>query len=316
MATVKPIKPKKPVDYVGYEPVMLAVSMARAMAWVLEQLHADNNLEHALQDAPAEMETPGWPHTVVADALREAHDDIEREYRKLGTNLLQKEASPRTSASFARLAAPPGDERPAGKAVGRGSRKGAPGEPRGKPDGAQAPRADANLPQKEARSGGSRTPPAAPRPREAEGRCVMAAKRRADSDIETLVESIRTRLLQAPDQAAALRYVHAVLDGWNPTPEHEALVAQRMAEHMAAAAEIDRREAEQERCPDCAEHKRRFSAAVEASGIAHLHVHCPAHPVLIFDDSTTSDTLREAGISSKRQTEYQRRMSSLLAGRA
>jgi len=131
----------------------------------------------------------------------------------------------------------------------------------------------------------------------------MAAKRRADSDIETLLESIRTRLLQAPDQAAALRYVHAVLDGWNPTPEHEALVAQRMAEHMAWAAEIDRREAEQERCPDCVEHRRRFRATLEASGIAHLHVHCPAHLVLIFDDSTTSDTLRAAGISSERQTE-------------
>ena len=93
MATVKPIKPKKPVDYVGYEPVMLAVSKARAMAWVLEQIHANNNLEHALQDAPAEMETADWLYTVVADALREAHDKIEREYRKLGTNLLAKEAA-------------------------------------------------------------------------------------------------------------------------------------------------------------------------------------------------------------------------------
>ncbi len=67
MATVKPIKSKKAVDYVGYEPVMLAVSKARAMAWVLEQLHANNNLEHALQDAPEE--TADWLHSVVADAL-------------------------------------------------------------------------------------------------------------------------------------------------------------------------------------------------------------------------------------------------------
>ncbi len=39
---------------------------------------------------------------------------------------------------------------------------------------------------------------------------------------------------------------------------------------------------------------------------------------LTADDGTTTpeDTLREAGISSKRQTQYQRRMSSLLAGRA
>jgi hypothetical protein len=31
---------------------------------------------------------------------------------------------------------------------------------------------------------------------------------------------------------------------------------------------------------------------------------------------TPEDTLREAGISSERQAKYQRRMSSLLAGRA
>ena len=33
------------------------------------------------------------------------------------------------------------------------------------------------------------------------------------------------------------------------------------------------------------------------------------------DPITPEDTLREAGISSKRQAKYQRRMSSLLAGR-
>jgi hypothetical protein len=90
MATVKPIKPKKPVDYVGYEPVMIAVSKARAMAWVLEQLHANNNLEHGLQDAPEEMAE--WLHSAVADALNATLDEIETEYRKLGTNLLEKEA--------------------------------------------------------------------------------------------------------------------------------------------------------------------------------------------------------------------------------
>ena len=81
MATVKPIKREKPADRVAFEPVMAAISKARAMAWVLEQLHANNNLEHALQDAPEE--TADWLHTVVAEALHEAHDAIEREYRKL-----------------------------------------------------------------------------------------------------------------------------------------------------------------------------------------------------------------------------------------
>ena len=92
MATVKPIKPKKTVDYVDYEPVMIAVSKARAMAWVLEQLGQSgfpNNLQHALEDGPED--TNGWLNYVVGDALRAALDDIEREYRKLGTNLLQKE---------------------------------------------------------------------------------------------------------------------------------------------------------------------------------------------------------------------------------
>jgi hypothetical protein len=97
MAKVRPIKPKKPVDYVGYEPVMLAVSKARAMAWVLEELGetggAGNNLVHALEDLGTPEETRGWLHSVVGDALRAALDEIEREYRKLGTNLLEKEAA-------------------------------------------------------------------------------------------------------------------------------------------------------------------------------------------------------------------------------
>src|SRR5258705_13489771 len=95
MATVKPIKPKKPVDYVGYEPVMIAVSKARAMAWVLEQLGeadgAGNNLVHALEDTGTPEKTREWLHAVVGDALRAALGDIEVEYRKLGTNLLEKE---------------------------------------------------------------------------------------------------------------------------------------------------------------------------------------------------------------------------------
>jgi hypothetical protein len=99
MATVKPIKPEKAVDYVAYEPVMIAVSKARAMAWVLEELGADetstlrNNLVDALKDAPRPEDTRDWLQSVVAEALHAAHDEIEREYRKLGTNLLMKEAA-------------------------------------------------------------------------------------------------------------------------------------------------------------------------------------------------------------------------------
>jgi hypothetical protein len=42
-----------------------------------------------------------------------------------------------------------------------------------------------------------------------------------------------------------------------------------------------------------------------------------ARRLMAFEEMTTTpeDTLRAAGISSKRQARYQRRMSSLLAGR-
>ena len=87
------IKPAKPVDYVGYEPVMYAVSKARAMAWILDQLAPDGqtNLGHAL-DQVAKIRTAGCMG-VVGDALRSALDEIETEYRKLGTNLLAKEVA-------------------------------------------------------------------------------------------------------------------------------------------------------------------------------------------------------------------------------
>lgn len=88
MATVKRIKPKKPVDRVAYEPVMCAVSKARAMAAVLEQLGEEhNNLVFALYP----KETREWLHGAVADTLRATLDEIEREYRDLRTDLLQKE---------------------------------------------------------------------------------------------------------------------------------------------------------------------------------------------------------------------------------
>jgi len=96
MAKVQPIKP---VDRVAYEPVMCAVSKARAMAWVLEELGANetstirNNLVHALEDAPRPEDTRDWLHSVIAEALHASLDEIETEYRKLGTNLLMKEAA-------------------------------------------------------------------------------------------------------------------------------------------------------------------------------------------------------------------------------
>ncbi len=96
------LKPAKPVDRVAYEPLMLALSKARAMAWTLGQLGASrgaigNNLQNALDDAPHPEVTHDWLHDVVGDALRAALDEIEREYRKLGTNLHEKEAAAITS---------------------------------------------------------------------------------------------------------------------------------------------------------------------------------------------------------------------------
>jgi len=92
MATVKPIKQEKPVDRVAYEPVMLAVSKARAAGYLLDATThpdqtwapgTDDNLDHHI----------GWIRDIACDALRASLDEIEVEYRKLGTNLLQKEAA-------------------------------------------------------------------------------------------------------------------------------------------------------------------------------------------------------------------------------
>jgi hypothetical protein len=90
------VGPLKPADRVAYEPVMIAVSKARAMAWTLEQLGAPdgcNNLVHALEDTTHPEETQDWLHSVGAETLCKSLDEIEREYRKLGTNLLEKEAA-------------------------------------------------------------------------------------------------------------------------------------------------------------------------------------------------------------------------------
>ena len=62
-------------------------------------------------------------------------------------------------------------------------------------------------------------------------------------------------------------------------------------------------------CPDCRE---KFLAVVGWIAPALESTLSPAPPEPI---TTPEDTLRKAGISSERQAAYQRRMSSLLAGR-
>ena len=89
MAAVKPLEPEKPVDRVGFEPLMLAVRKARAMALVLEKLgepeEAYNELVAPIKDDEFPEDTHAWLHAVVGAALIAAIDDIEREYRKLET---------------------------------------------------------------------------------------------------------------------------------------------------------------------------------------------------------------------------------------
>ncbi len=86
MAALKAVKH----DPVGYEPVMLALGKARALTSVLTQLGEDrpyaNNLVAALRDGSHPEDTLEWLHMVVAEALRNELDTIEREYRKVGTN--------------------------------------------------------------------------------------------------------------------------------------------------------------------------------------------------------------------------------------
>jgi hypothetical protein len=94
MATVKPLKPKKPVDYVGFEPVMCAVSKARAAQHLLEFLdsgHEGPLFTFKTRELERAKDHLAWIRDFGHNALTAALDEIEIEYRKLGTNLLQKE---------------------------------------------------------------------------------------------------------------------------------------------------------------------------------------------------------------------------------
>ena len=98
MATVKPIKPEKPFDRVAHEPVMLALSKARALAWFLERLGEDAGDSELRRSIEASSDggpdcIVGWVQMSIANELRRTHDDIEQGYRKLGTNLLAKKAA-------------------------------------------------------------------------------------------------------------------------------------------------------------------------------------------------------------------------------
>ena len=76
------LQPAKPVDRVSYEPLMVAVSKARALTWTLEAL-ANGELAEMPVSAPAE--TREWLCDVVGDALHATLNEIEHEYRKLAT---------------------------------------------------------------------------------------------------------------------------------------------------------------------------------------------------------------------------------------
>lgn len=74
---------RDPIEFHG---VMLAISKARAMASVLDQLGETsgigNNLVHAIEDGSHPPETREWLQGVVAEALRAALADAEAAFRK------------------------------------------------------------------------------------------------------------------------------------------------------------------------------------------------------------------------------------------
>jgi hypothetical protein len=92
MAKVKPIRP---VDHVGYEPVMLAVSKARAAQHLVEFLDSASGdaLDFKTSERDRMKDHADWIRQFGHDALTSALEEIETEYRKLGTNLLMKEAA-------------------------------------------------------------------------------------------------------------------------------------------------------------------------------------------------------------------------------
>jgi len=88
MATVQPIEPEKPVDLVAYEPVMLALSKARAAQYLLEFLdseHSEPLATFKMQEPKRITEHLGWIRQFGHDALVAALDAGEAAYRKLGT---------------------------------------------------------------------------------------------------------------------------------------------------------------------------------------------------------------------------------------
>ncbi len=86
------LRPAKPVDQVAYEPVMVELSRARALVFVLSELgDAKSELSDDLRVGP--QDTRDWLHDTVTNALISCHDAIERHYRALNTNLFEKEAA-------------------------------------------------------------------------------------------------------------------------------------------------------------------------------------------------------------------------------
>lgn len=95
----------------GYHAVVFALSKARAMASVLDDLAETgiNDLVCAIEDGRHPEETRDWLHAVVADALRAALDETEAEFRKSLTPEQAREQvfSPRKARTTRRRKSPP-----------------------------------------------------------------------------------------------------------------------------------------------------------------------------------------------------------------
>jgi hypothetical protein len=86
------LKPAKSVDYVQSEPLMMALSEARA-ARFLAFCTTDRmqSWEHMVAEKDQVDDHVDWIKDHAFEWLRDCHDRIEAEYRKLGTNLLMKD---------------------------------------------------------------------------------------------------------------------------------------------------------------------------------------------------------------------------------